>query len=263
MIKLIVSDMDGTLLKENKKPDEEIYNLLPKLKEKGIRFVVASGRQYPSLKKIFQEYLEDVMIIAENGAFVVDNHKEIFVQTINQEQRNHCIAMVDSVDGIEPIFSGKYCSYTTSASLCEYLSSPMFQYEIEVVENLYAIEKDCLKISMIVHTGRDLIQCYKELKGKLDPEFTLVISGDNCMDIQYKEVSKGAAIKALQETWGICLEETLVFCDQYNDIEMFSQAYYSYAMKNASPDVKKYARFEADSNNEGGVVKGILEQIQF
>lgn len=51
MIKLIATDMDGTLLKDNKEIDKEIYELLPKMKQQGIHFVAASGRQRPSLEK--------------------------------------------------------------------------------------------------------------------------------------------------------------------------------------------------------------------
>ncbi|MBQ3568469.1 MAG: HAD hydrolase family protein, partial [Anaerotignum sp.] len=60
MIKLIVSDMDGTLVNDEKKIDENIYEILPVLKEMGTRFVVASGRQYPSLMADFQEHAKDV-----------------------------------------------------------------------------------------------------------------------------------------------------------------------------------------------------------
>ena len=56
MIKLIATDMDGTLLKDNKEIDKEIYELLPKMKQQGIHFVAASGRQRPSLEKTFKDY---------------------------------------------------------------------------------------------------------------------------------------------------------------------------------------------------------------
>ena len=73
LVKLIVSDMDGTLVDDDKNIDTEIFELLPKLKAAGIRFVVASGRQYPSLRDDFREHIGDVVVIAENGAFVMDN----------------------------------------------------------------------------------------------------------------------------------------------------------------------------------------------
>ncbi|MBQ8734271.1 MAG: HAD hydrolase family protein, partial [Anaerotignum sp.] len=70
---------------------------------------------------------------------------------------------------------------------------------------------------------------------------------------------KGTAVEALQDLWGIAPEETMVFGDQYNDVDMFDRAYYSFAMADAVEGVKKKARFIAGSNNEGGVVKAIRE----
>jgi len=85
MIKLIATDMDGTLLKDNKEIDKEIYKLLPKMKKEGIHFVAASGRQRPSLEKSFEGYLKDVTILAENGAYVVHNGEEIYASVMTRE----------------------------------------------------------------------------------------------------------------------------------------------------------------------------------
>lgn len=259
MIKLIVSDMDGTLLDDKKTIDPEIYKLLPKLKEKGIHFVVASGRQYPSLKTHFQEYMEDVVVIAENGAFVVDNGQEILVESMKKEEVTHCLDKILSVKGIEPLLCAKYCTYTRSKELFEMLSSSVFHYEMCLVDDLYKVEEDIIKVSMISHEGDSAEICYNKLRGLLDEKLNLVTSGDTCLDTGLMNVTKGTAVLALQKKWNITPEETMVFGDQYNDIEMFKQAYYSYAMEGAVDGVKKYARFQAGSNNDGGVVKAIRE----
>ena len=68
MIKLIVSDMDGTLVDSNHKINEEFWEVLEKLKERGIKFIVASGRRYDNLLDKFIEHKEDIIFIAENGA---------------------------------------------------------------------------------------------------------------------------------------------------------------------------------------------------
>ncbi|WP_313526490.1 HAD family hydrolase [Anaerotignum sp.] len=259
MIKLIVSDMDGTLLNDEKKIDLEIYELLPKLQEKGIRFVVASGRQYPSLKKHFHEHIKDVVVIAENGAFVVDNEKELVVEPMSQKEVAHCLDTIFTLKGVEPLLCAKYCSYTKSPELLEFLSSPLFHYEMRLTDDLYQVKEDIIKVSMVSHGGESAETCYKNLRPLLDDELNLVISGDTCLDTGLNGVTKGTAVSALQEMWGIKPEETMVFGDQYNDVEMFKQAYYSYAMKDASDGVKKFARFQAGSNNKGGVVKAIRE----
>ena len=87
----------------------------------------------------------------------------------------------------------------------------------------------------------------------------MVISGDTCLDTGLKGVNKGSAVAALQQMWQIRPEETLVFGDQFNDVDMFDCAFYSYAMGNASREVRQRARFVTGTNNEGAVVNVIRE----
>ena len=68
-------------------------------------------------------------------------------------------------------------------------------------------------------------------------------------------ILKGKAVRTIQESLGIKMEETMAFGDQLNDIEMLNQAYYSFAVANAREEVRKAARFQADSNVRGGVLK--------
>ena len=75
------------------------------------------------------------------------------------------------------------------------------------------------------------------------------------MDCMAVGVNKGEAVKLLQESLNIKPEETMVFGDQLNDLEMMKQAYYSFAVGNARPEVKKAARFQTDTNVRDGVLK--------
>ena len=87
MIKLVASDLDGTLLQNGSKVLEpEIFPLIRKLKEKGILFVAASGRQYASLRHLFHEVADDIGYICENGALVM-----------YQDQVLDCVSMEDSL----------------------------------------------------------------------------------------------------------------------------------------------------------------------
>lgn len=80
------------------------------------------------------------------------------------------------------------------------------------------------------------------------------------MDCMAQGVNKGQAVKRLQESLEIRPEETMAFGDQLNDIEMLQQAYYSFAVANAREEVRKLARFQADSNKNDGVLK-VLKQL--
>ena len=257
MIKLIVSDMDGTLVNDEKKIDENIYELLPKLKEQGIRFVVASGRQYPSLCNDFKEHTKDVVICSENGAFIVEDGKELHARCMTKEQVRLSLDAAFAVEGMEPVVCAKYVTYTRSKEMADFLASPKFNYKVGLVEDLYSIDDDIIKISMMVINGGDTVEMFHKVRAVLDESLNLVTSGEGCMDTGIYGVHKGAAVDVLQEMWGITPEETMVFGDQYNDVEMFTRAAYSFAMAGAVEGVKKKARFIAGSNNEGAVVKTI------
>ena len=105
MIKLIVSDMDGTLLNDEKQIDKRIYSLLPKMREEGIRFVVASGRQYPSLARDFQEHLPEITVIAENGALVMQNEKELYFKGMNEKQIAHSLDIIETLPETEGLMA--------------------------------------------------------------------------------------------------------------------------------------------------------------
>ena len=80
-------------------------------------------------------------------------------------------------------------------------------------------------------------------------------AGKMWIDCTAKGVSKGNALQKLQEAFEISENETMVFGDQENDVEMFKAAYYSFAVKNAAQVAKENARFMADSNENLGVLK--------
>lgn len=259
MIKLIVSDMDGTLVNDEKKIDENIYKILPKLKEMGTRFVVASGRQYPSLCKDFQEHVKDVVIVSENGAFIMDDGKELYAKCMTKEEVKASLDATFAIEGMEPIVCAKHVTYTRSPEMKEFLESPKFNYKMALADDLYNIDDDIIKVSIIIIDGSDTVEKFREMRAVLDEKINLVTSGEGCMDTGIYGVNKGTAVEALQEMWNITPEETMVFGDQYNDVEMFEKAHYSFAMQGAVEGVKKKARFIAGSNNEGGVVKAIKE----
>ena len=86
MYKLIASDVDGTLIKDST-PDlyPEIIETIKELKQKGILFCAASGRQYHSLKNTFREVAEEIAYIAENGAHIRYGHENIAVTAMKRE----------------------------------------------------------------------------------------------------------------------------------------------------------------------------------
>lgn len=256
MIKLIATDMDGTLLRDDKQIDKEIYEILPKLKQMGVHFVAASGRQRASLEKSFEHYLEDVTILAENGAYMVHNKEEIYASVMSQELIDFSVAEVEKLNNVAMLYCGKSCCYTANQEAYEDLASPKFHYQIKRINDFSEIHEDIIKLSLVDPQGASEYSfpiLEKILKGKAE----IAVSGFDCIDIVNKGVSKGHAISVLQKRWNITPEETMTFGDNYNDIEMLQQAKYSFAMQHADEGVKKHANYIAGDNNKGAVVAEI------
>lgn len=263
MIKLIACDLDGTLLDDKKNIDPEIYDLLPKLMEKGVRFIAASGRQYPSLEKLFQKQKKDVILLAENGAFVMQDEKELSASVMEKDFVQYCVKKICELPDVAPLVSARYTCYTNNKEVCKEMSTPKFHYNIRYLENLYDIQEEIIKVSLYDHHEAGASgNSYLKLAPVFDDIAEIVISGFACVDIVNKGVSKGAAIERLQKQWGISKEETMAFGDSYNDVEMLQKAKFSFAMKNAEEGVKKHAQFIAQSNNDSGVVKEIRRLLE-
>ena len=256
MIKFIASDMDGTLVDDNKILSPEIFDVIEKLKQKGVCFAAASGRQSMSLYRSFQKTIDDMFFIAENGAFVSKGKKEVYSSVMPKDLVNSIIGDVRNLKKAEPLLCGKYCAYTTKPKFVEIMESDLFRYDIKLVDSLEDVEDDIIKVSVLdwIDVKQNTI---KTLSPKYSDKTEITISGENCVDFVNKGVSKGRALKEIQEVLNIPYESTVAFGDNFNDTEMLKQAYYSFAMENADDEVKSYARFIAGNNNDGAVIKEI------
>lgn len=258
-IRLIVSDMDGTLLNSNHQVSDRFFSAFEKLKNQGIKFAVASGRQYYSLRERMEPVKDDMIFIAENGAIVMENEEERHLVPMKIELVHQIVKEVRAIGGKYLILCGKKQAYIENEAP-EFMQPFLNHYEkYKVVEDLLQVSNDViLKVTICDLDGAEehslphLHHFKKDLQVKL--------SGEIWIDFNAMEAQKGNALKALQEKLEISKEETMVFGDYLNDLEMFKHAAIGYAVANAHPDVKKAAAFTTGSNDEYGV-ELILEEL--
>ena len=259
MIKLIASDMDGTLLNDKDEIHEEFYQVFQELKKQNIIFAAASGRQYYNLAKRFEKIKDDMMFIAENGTFVVYKGEELLLNALDKETAIELIKIGRDIKESYVVLCGKKSAYIESKD--ERLIKEVEKYyeEYKIVNDLTKVEDDILKVTICDFIGSEenSYTYYNDYKEKLQ----VSVSGQIWLDITDKGVNKGLAINKLQELLNIKHEETMVFGDYLNDLEMMESAYHSYAMENAHDDLKKVARFRAKKNTENGVVEKIKEVL--
>lgn len=259
MIKLIATDMDGTLLKSNNEIQDGFYDVFHKLKEKDIIFAAASGRQYYNLLEKFKGLDNNMMFIAENGTFVVYRGEELIVNSLDKEIALELIKVGRTIENAYIILCGKNSAYIESRDERLIEQTEKYYARYEVVEDLTKVEDDILKVTICDFSGSEgnSNKYFDDYRDKAQ----ICVSGEIWLDMMAKGVNKGLAIKKIQEKLGIKHEETMVFGDYLNDLEMMDSAYHSYAMDNAHDDLKKVARFIAKSNDECGVVQAIKESL--
>lgn len=260
VIKLIATDMDGTLLNSKGELSPEFYKVFEQLKQKGILFAVASGRQYFTLLDNFQQIKDEILFIAENGTYVAYKEKELAVHALNREVAHKLIKKGRSL--------GKDVFIILATSQGAFVESQEERFLHEVkkyyvkhrgVEDLLQVEGDVLKVTLCDFRGAES-HSYKAYK-EWDDQVQMSVAGDIWLDIMPKGINKGRAIKDIQDKLGITYEQTMVFGDYLNDLEMFDNAYHSYAMANAHPLLKERARYITKSNDENGVIDKIKEII--
>jgi len=257
-IRLVATDMDGTLLNSKHEIHESFFPVFRKLKDHGIIFVAASGRQYFNLAKTLDTVKDEVIFAAENGSYVVFKDEEIHIQAIDPEITRELILISRKIKNTYPIICGKKKAYVENDDE-EFINHLKLYFErYEVVNDLLEITDDqFLKFTLCDLAGSE-VNSYPHYK-KYEQDLQVKVSGPIWLDISDKKANKGRAMEVLQEKFKVTAEQTMVFGDYLNDLEMLEKAHYSYAMANAHPDIKKIARFIAKSNDENGVVEVLSE----
>ena len=261
MIRLIASDMDGTLLDDQGALNEEFFKIHEKLEERNIKFVVASGRQYHQLYHCFEPISDKIAYISENGALIMYKGKEIFSNIMEWNYLNELIKdALKFKDDVFMVLCGKESAYLNTTNELFLEEAVKYYFNYKIVDCFNEVEDDIFKISIYDLKGLD--DNFKSaLQMKWGEKLEIVASTPYWLDIYNKGVNKGKAVNLLQSKFNIKKMETMIFGDYYNDLEMLQEGYHSYAMKNAPQEIKEAANFIAKSNSENGVLEIIKEKV--
>ncbi len=263
MIRLIASDVDGTLIKDST-PDlyPEMAEAIRQLKKMGIVFCAASGRQYESLKNVFREVAEDIAYIAENGAHIRYQHKNISVTPMKREDVEGIMAMLRPYYGeCETIVSTANGSLVESKSQ-EFIDLITYGYHnsFRQVDDVLAQGEEIIKIAIyrkksIRTLGEGIfIPAWKD-------RVRVCMAGEEWVDFMDRSVDKGKGLRILENHLGISREETMAFGDNDNDIGMMLEAGTSYAVDTAVEKVKEAAGNVCPGWAEKGVFQIIDTKI--
>ena len=286
MIKLIASDMDGTLLNHNHKIPKENVELINYAKNQGIEFVVATGRAYYEALPALNEENINCDVISFNGGIVYDKNGNIIsITPMLPKDLYYTIEILKSFDISYQLYT-KNTIYTTSIetdinAYIDLIRSNGYEPDVEhlraeaqqkldvgyitEVENieLYLNEKENPPIKIIA-ISNDISKL--ENAAKLLSEnksISVTSSGANNIEIMHKNATKGEALKEIAKIYGINLENAVAIGDNLNDQAMLDIVGYSVAMKNGNTILKEQAKYVTEkTNSEGGVADTIFKLIE-
>jgi Cof subfamily protein (haloacid dehalogenase superfamily) len=259
-VKLVVSDMDGTLLNSKGEISQQFLRIFKELKKRNIHFCAASGRQHNSIVDKLSTIKNDIYVIAENGG-IAKKGDEVFVSSfLKPEKVLKLIPILREIEGANMVLCCNDAAFIESKDERFIGLFKEYYHSFEVVENLMEIPKTTPVFKIAIYHFNSSEQFIYPIIKDLNNEILLKVSGQNWLDISDKKAHKGNALKEVQKILNITKEETMVFGDYHNDIEMMQEADFTFAMKNAHPDIKKLAKYSTESNDDFGVER-ILEKL--
>ncbi len=238
-IKLIASDLDGTLLLNGAtKCNPELFSLIEELNKRGVYFMPASGRQYPSLQRLFTPVKDKIMYLCENGALVMHLDQVLMKRQFEDDLALRISHAVLEHPDCEVLISGERTSYIIPKdnAFATYIRDDIGN-NITVIDKPERIEEPIMKVSYYTpEDKRD--KATEDFKREFKESCLIVTSGNRWVDFAPLGTSKGAALKEIGEKLGIQPEEMAAFGDNENDRTMLEFVGHPYLMEDCNPTMR-------------------------
>lgn len=269
-IKLILSDIDGTILDDENVIDSGLKRAVSKLKKQDVPFVLASARSPKGMLPIAKELeLLDNPIACYNGALVIKDLKQADYSTIlshelNIDEVKKIVNIVHQnfVDVSINIYSGdewyveKYDKWVKDEASITKLEP----IETDIERLVRQHQRPIHKILLISDT-EEIEQVLNHLHNGDLKNSSFYLSKPNYLEITNNNVSKEKALRELAKIYQISLNQTMTLGDNYNDVPMLKIAGLGVAMKNAPIEIQKCANVVTETNNNNGVSKAIEKYV--
>lgn len=268
MKKIIISDMDGTLLKTDKSISKNTINTVNYMRRQDIDFTIATGRIYPVVLDTVDEMNITKPLILCNGAIIQDPitqeiyysktlDNSIAVEILKKIEKMNCYFYYYTDDSI----NAKSLKYTTAHYNEQNKKSKQEKkIKINILEEVIEKAKNDIIYKIVaLDDNKDKLEDIKEKLKEFKDYITIVSSYHNNIEIVANGVDKGSGVKFFAQKFGYDIKNIMCIGDEENDESMLKVAGFSVAMGNANNNMKKIADFITDTNDNDGMSKAILE----
>ncbi|MFL4557068.1 Cof-type HAD-IIB family hydrolase [Yersinia kristensenii] len=255
MIKLIITDLDGTFLDDKGDYNRILFQDIKEImSQKGVHFALCTGKQCERVEELFKDDAEQFWIMGDSATRIKYQGEYVYQSLIKNQLGLKIIATLEAINK-EPVIiactsEGAFIKSSVSTEMENKIKKSYTK--VTKVDSFSQTSHDFVKISVYDEKGR----C-PEFKPHLHEFFDkayIVVSEDAWIDIADVGVHKGHTVEILQKLLNVNKDETMVFGDGLNDIELMERATFSFAMRNAFEETKSAANFITGKNTEDAVM---------
>ncbi|WP_404346317.1 HAD-IIB family hydrolase [Yersinia kristensenii] len=255
MLKLITPDQDGTFLDDKGDYNRTLFQDIKEImSQKGVHFALCTGKQCERVEELFKDDAEQFWILGDSATRIKYQGEYVYQSLIKNQLGLKIIATLEAINK-EPIIiactsEGAFIKSSVSTEMENKIKKSYAK--VTKVDCFSQTSHDFVKISVYDEKGR----C-PEFKPHLHEFFDkayIVVSEDAWIDIADVGVHKGHTVEILQKLLNVNKDETMVFGDGLNDIELMERATFSFAMRNAFEETKSAANFITGKNTEDAVM---------
>lgn len=255
-IKLVASDMDGTLLNSQAEIAPEFFPIYERMRKHNIKFVAASGRQIHNMRIKFTGIEDEIYFAAENGAYLTKGGKELLSLELTHSEICEFLEIARKIPNSYIVVSAKKYAYIENPDPVFLARLTSYSGYLKPVDDISKVKDDTFfkfTVCDLTNPSTNSLPHFIHLRSN----YQVKVSGIKWMDLTHKDADKGKTLSLIQKMEGISPSQTVAFGDYLNDLEMLKNSHFSYAMENAHQEVKNIAKFKTFSNDEKGVTKAL------
>jgi Cof subfamily protein (haloacid dehalogenase superfamily) len=257
-ISLVLADVDGTLVTEEKVLTERARNAVNALQRAGIRFAITSGRPPRGMAMLFDALDVETPIAGFNGGLFVKRDLTILQQkTVPDDVARQAIDLMREHSLDTWVYSGNDWLITKAVAPHVAREAWTVKFEPKVVSDLRAHLQDVAKIVGVSDNLERVRRCEAAAQAAIGQRATANRSQPYYLDVTNKDANKGAVVEYLAQHFDMLPEEIATIGDQPNDVVMFKRSGFGIAMGNASDEVKAEAAAVTASYNDEGFAKAM------
>ncbi len=257
MIKLVATDIDGTILPKSREFTQGVKNCINKLQENGVKVVIVTGRMHEGAKKIAEKLNLSTPVVSYNGGLVKTmageilyekNMPSVYVEKIIDWARSNNVHLNLYADDV--LYSEK-----DDKEIKQYSEYQGLNY---IVKNFDEIPFNRVhKLLAIDYDNAQRVTSWVEDMNSKYPELYIIKSTPYFCEFSTHEATKACAVRFLQKYWNLNEDEILTIGDQDNDIELLKAGGIRVAMGNATSALKECANYITDTIDNDGFVSAI------